>query len=169
MRSYDVIVVGAGPAGSTTAYHLAAAGASVLLVDRARFPRDKPCGGGVTLRAARLLPFSIDPVVEDVVHRFELRLNYRSSFERARDEPLCLMTQRRRLDEFLARKAEAAGAELRDGVTVTFADGDPVVDGERVSGRVIVGADGVNGVTGRTFALGRDCGYGVALEGNGPL
>src|SRR5438477_3902526 len=99
MAAHDVAVIGAGPAGSTAAYRLAAGGAGVLLVDKARFPRDKPCGGGVTLRAARLLPFSIDPVVEDVVDRFELRLGYGSSFERAGDEPLCLMTQRRRLDE----------------------------------------------------------------------
>ena len=55
---YDAIVVGAGPAGSTAAYRLATDGASVLLLDRARFPRDKPCGGGVTharLRAASVL------------------------------------------------------------------------------------------------------------------
>src|SRR5438445_84896 len=62
MSRYDVAVIGAGPAGSTAAYRLAAAGARVLLLDRAVFPRDKPCGGGVTVRAARLLPFSIDPV-----------------------------------------------------------------------------------------------------------
>ncbi|HLM33697.1 MAG TPA: FAD-dependent oxidoreductase, partial [Gaiellaceae bacterium] len=67
MKRYDCVVVGAGPAGSTTAYRLAQAGVSVLLLDRARFPRDKPCGGGLTGRAARLLPFSIDPVVEEVV------------------------------------------------------------------------------------------------------
>ena len=51
MEAYDVAIVGGGPAGSTAAYRLARAGASVLLVDRATFPRDKPCGGGVTGRA----------------------------------------------------------------------------------------------------------------------
>ena len=51
MQRFDAIVVGAGPAGSTTAYRLAQGGASVLLLDRARFPRDKPCGGGLTMRA----------------------------------------------------------------------------------------------------------------------
>jgi geranylgeranyl reductase family protein len=168
MRTFDSVVVGAGPAGSTAAHVLAASGASVLLVDKARFPRDKPCGGGVTLRAARLLPFSIQPVVEDVVNRFELRLGYRSSFERVSDEPLCLMTQRRRLDEFLARKAEEAGAEFRDGVSVAFDDHAVLVDGERIEAHAI-GADGVNGITARTFGLARDHGHGVALEGNAPL
>jgi geranylgeranyl reductase family protein len=169
VKRFDAVVVGAGPAGSTTAYRLASGGASVLLVDKARFPRDKPCGGGVTLRAARALPFSIDPVVEDVVDRFELRLGYRSSFERVSEEPLCLMTQRSRLDEFLARKAEEAGAEFRDGVPVAYDDGDLLVDGERIAARVIVGADGVNGLAARTFGLAGDHGHGVALEGNAPL
>ena len=70
MAAYDAIVVGAGPAGSTCAYRLSSAGASVLLLDKARFPRDKPCGGGVTIRALEQLPFGIDPVVEGVVDRF---------------------------------------------------------------------------------------------------
>jgi geranylgeranyl reductase family protein len=169
VRTFDAVVVGAGPAGSTTAYRLASAGASVLLVDKAHFPRDKPCGGGLTMRAARLLPFSVDPVVEDVTHRFELRLDYRSSFVRGSKQPLCFLTQRRRLDEFLAQRAAAAGAEFRDGVSVSFDDGAVVVDGERVGARATVGADGVNGITARTFGLGRDHGHGVALEGNAPL
>ena len=75
--SYDVAIIGAGPAGSAAAYRLADAGASVLLLDKATFPRDKPCGGGVTGRAARLLPFSIEPVVEDVADRLECGLRYR--------------------------------------------------------------------------------------------
>jgi geranylgeranyl reductase family protein len=157
---YDAVVIGAGPAGSTTAYRLAAAGASVLLVDKARFPRDKPCGGGLTTRAARQLPFSVEPVVEDVVHRFELRLGYRTRFERSSDEPLCFMTQRRRLDDFLARKAEEAGAEFRDGTTLSLDDALACAD-------YVVGADGVNGVTSR--AVESDFGHGVALEGNAPL
>jgi geranylgeranyl reductase family protein len=169
VHSYDAIVVGAGPAGSTTAYRLASAGASVLLVDKARFPRDKPCGGGLTLRAARLLPFSVEPVVEDVAHRFQLRLDYGTTFVRGSKSPLCLMTQRSRLDDFLARKAADAGAEFQDGVSVAFDGADMVVEGERVRARVIVGADGVNGITARSFGLGREYGHGVALEGNAPL
>ena len=112
IERYDVLIVGAGPAGSATAIHLARGGARVLLADRARFPRDKPCGGGVTGRALRQAPCAIDPVVEHVVDTFELRLDYRRSFERECGEPLILMTQRRRLDAYLAEQAAAAGAEL---------------------------------------------------------
>ena len=105
MKRFDVLVVGAGPAGSTAAYRLAREGASVLLADRARFPRDKPCGGGLTMRAVRLLPFSVDPVVEDRTTIVEFGLNFGSRFERRTDEPLVLMTQRIRLDAFLAAQA----------------------------------------------------------------
>ena len=119
MKRYDCVVVGAGPAGSTTAYRLAREGASVLLLDRAWFPRDKPCGGGLTGRAARLLPFSIDPVVEEVVTIAELGLGYDKRVERGSGKPLVYMTQRKRLDAYLVEQAAAAGVEFRDGTKVS--------------------------------------------------
>src|SRR5437763_14925258 len=115
MEPFDVAIVGAGPAGSTAAYRLATAGARVLLVDKATFPRDKPCGGGVTGRAARLLPFSIEPVVEDVVDRLECGLRNRRRLTSKARAPLAYMTQLKRLDHFLLRKPAEAGAEAREG------------------------------------------------------
>ena len=174
MERFDALVVGAGPAGSLTAHHLASAGRSVLLADKARFPRDKPCGGGLTTRAVRLLPFSVDPVVEDVVDRFEFRLRYGSRFERiSTGEPLCLMTQRRRLDAYLAEQAAAAGADFRDGVKVSDVEArddgvSATVGGSLVDAAVLIGADGANGVTARTLGLAGDYTYGVAFEGNIP-
>ena len=173
MERFDAIVVGAGPAGSTAAHRLAAGGARVLLVDKARFPRDKPCGGGLTMRAVRELPVSVEPVVEHVVDRMAFRLRYGRSFERGGRNPLILMTQRRRLDHFLAEQAAAAGADFRDGVKVTgleAGDGEvrAVVDGERVEAQVLIGADGANGVTARSLGLGGEPTLGVAFEGNVP-
>jgi geranylgeranyl reductase family protein len=167
MARYDVIVVGAGPAGSTTAYRLARAGARVCLVDRARFPRDKPCGGGLTLRAVRELPFSVESVVEDRVHTLELGLRYARRWSRRAEEPLVLMTQRRRLDAFLAERAAGAGAEFHDGVKVTGVDtdGSVTLGGERLDAEVVVGADGANGITARSLGLPAHE-HGVALEGN---
>src|SRR5262249_55869428 len=104
-ENFDAIVVGAGPAGSACAYFLASGGLPALLVDRATFPRDKPCGGGVTARAAALLPFSLEPVVEEVVEQFEFGLSYRKRFARRSEQPLVLMTERMKLDAFLVSRA----------------------------------------------------------------
>ncbi len=171
MTRYDAIVVGAGPAGSTCAHRLASAGASVLVLDRARFPRDKPCGGGVTGRAARLLPFAIDTVVEDVVTSVRMRLRFGGWVERGHGEPLVLMTQRRRLDAYLLEQAAGAGAEVRDGVKVEHAQAGPegvevTAGGERLHAAALVGADGVNGICGRALGLGGNQAIGVAIEGN---
>ena len=173
VERFDVIVIGAGPAGSTAAYRLAHEGASVLLADRAHFPRDKPCGGGLTMRAVRLLHFSVDPVVEDRAWHVEFGLNFHSRFERHTDEPLVLMTQRSRLDTFLAEQAAAAGADFRDGVKVTHLEltdsgVEARLNGTKIAANVALGADGVNGLVARAAGLdgGRD--YGVALEANVP-
>jgi geranylgeranyl reductase family protein len=167
MKRHDIIVVGAGPAGSTAAYRLAKAGASVLLLDRARFPRDKPCGGGVTGRAARLLPFSIEPVVEHVVSAVDLRLRYGKTLARGDGQPLVYMTQRKRLDHFLVQKAVEAGVELREGVKVGELEvAEDGVSVEEFEALALLGADGVNGVTARALGLGGNRVVGVALEGN---
>jgi geranylgeranyl reductase family protein len=165
VERFDAVVVGAGPAGSTAAFRLARAGARVLLADKTRFPRDKPCGGGLTVRALRLLPFSVAPVVEEEVDVFELGLGYRRRFERRTREPLVVMTQRRRLDAFLVEQAQEAGAELREGARVSFSP--LTVDGEPIEAVALIGADGVNG--GIAKALGLDGHHHeVALEANVP-
>ncbi|MSO58618.1 MAG: geranylgeranyl reductase family protein [Thermoleophilia bacterium] len=174
MERFDALVVGAGPAGSSTAIHLARAGARVILVDRATFPRDKPCGGGLTGRALARIPVDPSPVVERDVDRFLLRVGYGASFARTHDRPLIRMTQRIRLDAFLVEAAIAAGAELREGTKVTQLVAHELgvtarVGRDIVHADVLVGADGANGIVARALGLGEKIVHGVALEANVPL
>ena len=175
----EAIVVGAGPAGSTAARELAARGVEVLLLDRARFPRDKPCGGGVTVRCDALLPFSIEPVVEDVVDGAVIQLREGRRVDRAYGAPLAYMTQRSRLDAFLAERAQEAGAGFRDGQRVRRVrpDGGGGFEVELGGGaapevhraRVLIGADGANGIVGPALGYERAAESAIALEGNVPF
>ena len=172
----EAIVVGAGPAGSAAARELASRGVEVLLLDRARFPRDKPCGGAVTLRCDSLLPFSIEPVVEDVVSGAVIQLRDGRRITREAAAPLTYMTQRRRLDAFLVERAQEAGAEFRDGQRVrhvqiagagfelTVGDGAAEV----LHARVVIGADGANGIVRTALGYEHPEESAVALEGNVP-
>jgi menaquinone-9 beta-reductase len=128
----DVIVVGAGPSGATTAYYLAQAGLTVLLVEKARFPREKVCGDGLTPRAVKaLIAMGVDVGpgsgwlrnkglrVIGAGKRLELPWPELDSYP-----GYGLVRTRASLDETLARRAQAAGAKLLEGVTVT----GPVLD-----------------------------------------
>lgn len=173
MTSYDTIVVGAGPAGSTAARLLAERGLRVLLLDRANFPRDKPCGGGVTVRAAQTAGIDLSPVIERTVNEVQVSFRLGRPFLRTSSEPLTHMTQRCRLDAYLAERAAGAGAEFRDGVAVREVElsaGGVVVraNGEALRARALVGADGANGAVGRALGLAPSGDAAVALEANAP-
>jgi len=123
----DVIVVGAGPAGSATAHYLAQSGLDVLLLEKATFPRDKVCGDGLTPRAvAELIRMgvSIDES-EGWIRNWGLR-TYGAGHcieipwpELAEQPAYGLAKARMNLDEILARHAERSGVRLREGVAVT--------------------------------------------------
>jgi geranylgeranyl reductase family protein len=135
----DVIVVGAGPAGATTAFYLAQSGLDVLLLDKSRFPREKVCGDGLTPRAVKtLVGMGISVSEQDgwvrnkglrvigAGKRLELPWPELASYP-----GYGLVRTRLDLDETLARRAQQAGARLLEGVTVT----GPVRD-ER-TGRIV--------------------------------
>ncbi len=134
----DVIVVGAGPSGSSAAYYLAQAGLDVLLIEKSRFPRDKVCGDGLTPRAVKsLVAMGIDVSEEAgwlrnkglrVIGggmRLELDWPELSSYP-----GYGLVRTRASLDEQLARRAQSAGVKLLEGTTVT----GPVLDDD---GRIV--------------------------------
>lgn len=170
---YDVIVVGGGPAGSTAARECAAIGLSVLLLDKAAFPRDKPCGGGVTLRAARLLPFDLASVVERSINGLDLTFSGRGGFTRDADQPLFYLTQRSRFDHFLVEQAVKTGATLRERAPLREIERDRSrvivrTEGETFEGRTLVAADGAHGETAKRAGLTVPRWRILAMEGNIP-
>jgi len=175
VSEYDCIVAGSGPAGSTSARLLARAGAKVLMLDRAAFPRDKPCGGGVTIQAGRATDVDLTPVVERTITKAEVSFKLGAPFRREWPEPLAYMTQRCRLDAYLAEQAVAAGVEFRDGAAVRSIENDASgmtvrTKGDVYRGRTVIGADGANGVTAKALGLvANQRRAAVALEGNVPI
>lgn len=123
----DVIVVGAGPAGATTAFYLAQSGLDVLLLEKSRFPREKVCGDGLTPRAVKaLVGMGIKVGEQDGwVRNKGLRvigagLRLEMPWPELSSYPgYGLVRTRHDMDEALARRAQQAGARLLEGVTVT--------------------------------------------------
>ncbi len=148
--SADVIVVGAGAAGSAAAFHLAARGRRVLLLEREAMPRPKPCGGGMAASVQRWFPFDLTPAVDQVIAqvRFTWCLEDPVTAVLPGESPFWIV-RRSRLDATIAAQAAAAGAELQDGSAVEAIerDGDHwrVVSGVNVyTSRGLVLADGSN-------------------------
>ena len=161
----DVIVVGAGPAGATTAFYLAQSGLDVLLLEKSRFPREKVCGDGLTPRAVKtLVGMGISVTEQDgwvrnkglrvigAGKRLELPWPELASYP-----GYGLVRTRHDLDETLARRAQQAGARLHEGVTVT----GPVRSERtgRITGVVAKAADGGEDRTYRARVV-------VAADGN---
>jgi geranylgeranyl reductase family protein len=168
----DVIVVGAGPAGSSAALRLAQAGLDVLVLEKARFPREKVCGDGLTPRAVKALTGMGIPMAPADGWRRTKGVRMVSGGARLEvDWPELssypgygMVRGRMAFDETLARHAQKAGADLREGMTVTGplldertgriagvtarpADDDPgngdgPAAARRFRARVVVAADG---------------------------
>jgi len=175
----EVIVVGGGPAGAATAWALARNGADVLVLDRARFPRGKPCAEYLSPQARPLLEEmgALDalvragavPLAGMTIHAangrsFEGRFDGASACIGAHTVGLGI--RRELLDSILLDRARAAGARVSEGVAVTDvlrdaagrASGVRVRDGtvtRELSARIVVGADGLRSVVGRRLGLVR--------------
>ncbi|MBF0530857.1 MAG: FAD-dependent monooxygenase, partial [Deltaproteobacteria bacterium] len=124
-NSYHVLIAGAGPAGAMLAWKLARQGLKVLIIDRARLPRYKTCGGGLTARAKGLIPFDISPVMEVEARTAVVAVDYRPVFQAQTDQPLVYTVMRDRFDYFLVQQAVKAGAELIDQTAFRSVDGPP--------------------------------------------
>jgi geranylgeranyl reductase family protein len=165
--SFDVVIAGGGPAGASAANVLARGGASVLLLEKARIPRYKPCGGGITARARAASSLAANVQVETAAQGMLV--------PGGKEEVLCKlpapigMVMRDRFDAHLVGLAVDAGAELRDGTALTaleYSGSRLIVQAgkDRVAARYVLGADGANGVTARLAGFPPLSEVGAAIE-----
>ncbi|MEW5866689.1 MAG: NAD(P)/FAD-dependent oxidoreductase [Bacillota bacterium] len=164
-RDYDVMVVGAGPAGSTAARVAAERGLSVLLIDRAKFPRHKPCAGGVTAKSLRELGFDLpESIVEHEIRGIKLVSSCGRSVVGQGSKRLGVTVRRSAFDSFLVTKAVETGVCFVDGVHLVGLESPIPGPRERYvvatnlggfRARTVIGADGVTGNTARLAGIRR--------------
>lgn len=173
MAHYDVVVVGGGPAGSTTARCLAEGGARVCVVDKARFPRPKACGGALSPRTFSYLPPGADQVVRTRIRRAVFTYQSGKPFEVVSRVPMGYMVCREEFDTWLKVRAEEAGVSVREGITVRGIEeagsGYTIRAGaEAISGKMLIAADGAKSVVAAQFFPSRPPARYLALEADVP-
>src|SRR5436190_6504862 len=158
----DVLIVGGGPAGATAARTLARAGVTVRILDRSNFPRNKPCGGGISLRVLKRFPYleaALGRIATQTVSRLFLEGPLGESTTIDAGEAAALMIRRVEFDHLLLSLAQEAGAEVVSDAEVVQATElrDRIVlttrKGQRFEAPVVIAADGVHSVTARRLGL----------------
>ena len=160
MLLYDVIVVGAGPAGSIAAYEAAKIGLKTLLLEKFALPRDKPCGGAVMYRALHILNGQIPSrLVERKIYGMRFVLPNGEKAEFISDKLIAITVFRNTFDEFLALRAVDAGVDFVDNARVTSVNTSneyasvKMSDGTIYQSKFVIGGDGVNSIVSRSLGL----------------
>ncbi|MBZ4664758.1 geranylgeranyl reductase family protein [Mahella sp.] len=146
---YDLAIIGAGPAGSAAAKAAAEGGLSVLLLDKAVFPRDKTCGGMLSAKTLDELGFELpDELIQHEAHKVRVYGYNLDSSEWDEKRTIGKAVKRRYFDDFLVHKAIDAGAYFIEGAKLTAIDQNStgiIIRTSRgcFSARYVIGADGV--------------------------
>lgn len=160
--SWDVAVVGGGPAGLSAAYASASAGARTIVLERAEHPRYKTCGGGLIGASLGVAGPRIRVPGRDTIDAITFTRDGRREFTRRSSDPLMTMVRRDEFDLAWYEAAVAAGATVRqnsqvrgltqhdDAATVTLADG------AEITAKVVIGADGSAGISSRHVGVDLD-------------
>ncbi len=171
-RVHDLIVVGAGPGGSNAAAVALRSGLSVAQVDAARFPRVKPCAGGLTVKALGALQFELGPSLRGAFDQFEFNAWRGTRTVYTFRSRLLTMVSRPHFDDRLVEEnCRSSGFDFFDGERVRAIEwsGERFLvrtDARAIAGRQLVGADGANGIVNRVFRCAEPRGRAIAVEVN---
>jgi geranylgeranyl reductase family protein len=155
---YDMIIVGGGPAGSIAAERAARDGLSVLMLEKATYPRSKICGGGVSQKALDVIGGIDKELIEREAFGVRIFLPDYQNFAGTLNDRVAVMTRRENLDHWLARRAEDRGAVVQDDeavkdVVFTKDCVEVVTSKNRYRSRMVIGSDGVNSMVARRSGI----------------
>jgi geranylgeranyl reductase family protein len=165
---FNAIIVGAGPAGCAAAYDLHAAGRQVLLLDKSRFPRMKPCAGALTPKTLNALRFDVAPVIRRSCSQLKLSLSDKS---KTFDSPLPIaaMTVRSEFDAFVLDRCLSRGIDFKAPCRILSLARDAnqwkiTTNVGEFSAPFLIGADGANSQIRKLLFTHSPLKFGVALE-----
>lgn len=166
---YEVIIVGAGPSGTTLGYELAKNGIETLILEKEYLPRYKTCAGGITLRASNLLDFDLTPVTQHIVYGGRMTSTYGTDVANRYDKPLIYMVMRDEFDDLLVSRAREAGAIVAEGQKVRSIQNtsdrvEVSTTDTALTCEILVGADGANSLVARTLGLAERMHTNIAME-----
>ena len=154
---FDCIIVGAGPAGGAAAYHLAKRGRSVLVLEKDDWPRQKPCGGGVSPAIAQWFDFDFAPAISTTVEKIRYTWKLGDPVETEIVKPMW-MVRREVFDQYLMQQAAGQGAKLQTETSVTGIEWKSdrwqvSTNGEPLEAKYLIAADGGKGPMAKWLGL----------------
>ena len=153
-KTYDAIIIGGGPSGCSCAYELTKSGKKVLLMDKASFPRNKPCAGGITIKTLNHLPVDINHLIEHKAKKMKFSFGDSKQVNLSHDNGSCVMVIRDKFDEYFFNKTIELGANFKKIQKIQNIDilENRVllkVDQTMYETEFLIGADGANSIVRR--------------------
>ncbi len=161
MKHFDVAIIGSGPSGASTAFHLAKNGISTVIIEKETLPRYKTCGGGFVFRGRKDLPFDISSVVEREFHTIDIYLGEKLHFKTHREDPTVTMIMRDSFDHLIVKKAKEFGVTLLEDhklKNLHFSDDKITLETSQgeLSAKFVIAADGALSPTAKMAGWKKD-------------
>lgn len=147
MKSFDVAIIGSGPAGASAAFELSKSGISTVIIEKETLPRYKTCGGGLVFRGLKMMPFDISSVIEKEFYSIDTYFSRKHPcITTKRDKPIVSMVMRDTFDNLIVEKAKENGVTLLQNhkvLDITFGETQTIhtTEGD-VTAKFIIAADG---------------------------
>jgi len=162
MKHFTVAIIGSGPSGASTAFHLGKQGIHTVIIEKETLPRYKTCGGGFVNRGKKDMPFDISEVVEREFYKVDTYFNnHEKCYYSNKKEPIITMIMRDAFDHLIVKKAKEFGVTLLENhklLAIDFVDEKAILktsQGE-ISANFVIAADGVLSPTAKMAGWQKD-------------